>query len=225
MLRERAGLSQEAVAAVLGLEGSGGRSYISQVERGYLKSGPGFVRLLDYLRACGCGIGSVLDILDRHTSKQPVAKEQASRAVLEAIADMPEQLHRRAHYYHIGLTNKTGEPAPSAAVTAKQIKQAVARGRAEMWELRLRRLFNDVRCELHLAGSDTRAIHLGTYGRLVFATLRRLRRARPVWREKALAKLDDWPVRMGLDPAPYPRMKGAVMELFEKMERSGALDL
>jgi len=163
----------------------------------------------------------VLDILDRHTSKQPVAKEQASRAVLEAIADMPERLHRRAHYYHIGLTYRAGEPAPSAAVAAKRIRQALARGRAEMWELRLRRAFNDVRCELHLAGSNTIAIHLGSYGRLVFATLRRLRQSKPVWREKALARLDDWPEKVGLEPTPFRRMKAAVMELFEKMERAG----
>ena len=224
MLRTRAGLSQEAMALMLGLGRGTGKAQVSKMETGRYKAGPGFARLLDYLRACGCGIGSVLDILDRYTSKQPVSKEQASKAVLAAIADMPERLHRRAHYYHVGLTYKAGEPAPSAAAAAKRIRQAVARGRAERWELRLRRLFNDVRCELHLAGSNTLAIFLGDYGRLVFATLRRLRHARPVWREKALARLDEWPEKMRLEPAPFRRMKVAVMELFEKLERAGELE-
>ncbi len=165
MLRERAGLSQEAVAAVLGPEGSGGRSYISQVERGYLKSGPGFVRLLDYLRACGCGIGSVLDILNRHTSKPPVAKEQASRAVLEAIADMPEQLHRRAHYYHVGLTHKTGEPAPSAAVAAKRIRHGSGwQGGGLQFKSRMRRLPLIRRGCKRCAGARLRAQLCNLYG-------------------------------------------------------------
>jgi hypothetical protein len=51
-----------------------------------------------------------------------------------------------------------------------------------------------------------------------------MRRAKPVWRRKALARLDDWPLRYGLEPAPFRRMKVAVMELFEKMERAGQLD-
>jgi hypothetical protein len=59
---------------------------------------------------------------------------------------------------------------------------------------------------------------------LVFATLRRHRRTQPHWRKKALARLDDWPLRYGLEPAPFRRMKVAVMELFEKLERAGGLD-
>jgi hypothetical protein len=59
---------------------------------------------------------------------------------------------------------------------------------------------------------------------MVFATLRRLRKARPRSREKALVRLDEWPVERELDPVPFRRMKEAVMKLFEKMERAGALD-
>jgi len=224
VLRERAGLSQEALAALIGLEGSGGRSYVCQVERGYLKSGPGFVRLLDYLRACGAGIGSLLDILDRYTSREPVPDERASRAVLAAIADMPERWQRRAFYYHVGLKHKARLRVRGAVATVQRVKRVVARGRAEMWEQRLRRLFNDEFNALHLASSHTLAAHLRSYGRLVFATLRRHRRTQPLWRRKALARLDAWPLRYGLEPAPFRRMKVAVMELFEKLERAGVLD-
>jgi transcriptional regulator with XRE-family HTH domain len=224
LLRERAGLSQEAVGALVGLGGPGGKSYVCQVERGYLKSGPGFVRLLDYLRACGCGIDSLSDILDRYTSRETVSEEQASEAVLAAIADMPQQLQRRAFYYHVGLTHKAKLRVRSAVAAAERVRQATARGRAEMRELRLRREFNNVLNELHIGWSDTIGIHLRSYGRLVFATLRRLRKARPGWRSKALARLDQWPAEKGADPVPFRRMKEAVMKLFEKMERAGALD-
>ncbi len=224
LLRIRAGLSQEAVAALIGLEGSGGRSYVCQVERGYLKSGPAFVRLLDYLRACGCGIDSLLDILDRYTSKDAVPEEQASQAVLAAIADMPERLQRRAFYYHIGLKHKARLRVRGAVEAAQRVRQAVARGRAETWEQRLRHLFNDEFNALHLASGHTLAAHLRTYGRLVFATLRRTRRAKPIWRRKALARLDEWPLKMQLEPLPFRRMKTAVTGLFEKLEGAGELD-
>ena len=224
VLRERAGLSQGAVAAVIGLEGPGGRSYVCQVERGYLKSGPGFLRLLEYLRACGAGIESLLDILDRYTSQEPISEERMGEAVLAAIADMPERLQRRAFYYHVGLKHKARLRVRSAVAAAQRVRQVVARGRAEMWELRLRRLFNDEFNTLHLASGHTLAAHLRDYGRLAFATLRRMRRAKPVWRRKALARLDAWPLEKELEPAPFRRMKVAVIELFEKLERAGSFD-
>jgi transcriptional regulator with XRE-family HTH domain len=223
LLRERAGLSQEAVAALIGLDGPGGRSYVCQVERGYLKSGPGFVRLLDYLRACGCGIELLLDILDRHTSRETISEEQASKQLLTTIATLPPLLGRRALYYHVGLTHKGRERVRSGAAAAERVRRAIARGKSEWRQMRLQRELNNVLSELHIAWNDTIAIHLRSYGRLVFATLRRLRKARPGWRKRALERLDEWPVERGLEPAPFRRMKEAVMKLFEKMERAGAV--
>jgi hypothetical protein len=209
---------------MLGLNWRTGKAQVSKMETGHYRSGPGFVRLLDSLRACGCGIDSLLDVLDRYTSREPVPDERASRAVLAAIADMPERWQRRAFYYHVGLKHKARQRARGAVATALRVRRVVARGRAESWEQRLRRLFNDEFNALHLASGHTLAAHLRAYGRLVFATLRRHRRTQPVWRRKALARLDDWPQKMGLEPTPFRRMKAAVMALFEKLERSGQLD-
>jgi len=223
LLREQAGLSQEAMAVLMGLEGSGGKSYVCWVERGYLKSGPGFIRLLDYLRACGCGIESLLDILDRHTLRSTVPEEQASTGVLAALDTLPPQLAHRAFYYHVGMAYKARRPVRSTAAAAARVRQAIARGGAEMWELRLRREFNNVLNELRIGWHHAYATHLRSYGRLVFATMRRLRKAKPGWRKRALERLDEWPEEKGLDPAPFRRMKEAVMKLFEKMERAGAV--
>jgi transcriptional regulator with XRE-family HTH domain len=224
LLREQAGLSQEAVAVLLGLGPATGKAQVSKMETGHYRSGPGFVRVLDYLRACGCGTDALLDVLEQHTAQETVPEEQASRDVLAAIETLPPQSARRALYYHIGLTHKGREPVPSGAAAAERVRRAIARGKAEMWELRLRREFNNVLNELHMGWRDTTAIPLRVYGRQVFATLRRLRKSKPVWRERALARLDDWPAKRRLDPAPFRRMKQAVMELFEKMERAGALE-
>jgi hypothetical protein len=209
---------------MLGLGGRTGKAQVSKMETGHYRSGPGFVRLLDYLRACGCGIESLLDILDRHTARETATEEQASERLLKTIATLPPLLGRRALYYHVGLTHKAGQRVRSAVAAAERVRQATARGKAETWELRLRREFNNVLNELHIPWKHTYAVHLRSYGRLVFATLRRLRKARPGSREKALARLDEWPAKRKLEPEPFRRMKEAVMKLFEKMERAGAVE-
>jgi len=221
LLREQAGLSQEAVAVLMGLAGPGGKSYVCWVERGYLKSGPGFVRLLDFLRACGCGIESLLDVLDRYTARDTVAEEQASRGVLTALDTLPPLFARRVLYYHVGLSHKGGQRVRSGPAAAERVRRAIARGKSESQQARLQREFNDVLNKLHVAWNDTRAIHLRSYGRLVFATMRRLGKARSGWKRRALERLEEWPAKRGLDPAPFRRMREAVSELFEKMVRAG----
>ncbi|GEM_PF-1973756 len=63
-----------------------------------------------------------------------------------------------------------------------------------------------------------------TRGRRVFGALRRMRKTRPVWRQKAMAKLDMWAAEHELPPEPFARMKHAVITLFADMERKGELD-
>ncbi|MCX6844793.1 MAG: hypothetical protein NTX53_21225 [candidate division WOR-3 bacterium] len=63
-----------------------------------------------------------------------------------------------------------------------------------------------------------------TRGREVFGALRRTRNTRPVWRKKAMAKLDKWAPEHELPPEPFIRMKQAVVVLFADMERKGELD-
>jgi hypothetical protein len=77
---------------------------------------------------------------------------------------------------------------------------------------------------LHVGWRETMGIHLRAYGRKVFGALRRTRKARPVWRQKAMAKLDNWASVYALPPAPFARMKQAVIALFADMERKGELD-
>jgi transcriptional regulator with XRE-family HTH domain len=223
LLREQAGLSQEAVAVMLGLGPTTGKAQVSKMETGHYQSGPGFLRVLDYLRACGCGIDALLDVLDRHTSRETVVEEQATADVLKAIETLPRESGRRALYYHVGLRHKAGLRLASSAAAQERVRRALARAGAESCEQRLKREFNNALNEMHIGWRDPSAIGLRSYGRKVFATLRRLRKARPDRRQRALDRLDERPVRMGLDAAQARRMKKAVMELFEKMERAGAV--
>ena len=91
-------------------------------------------------------------------------------------------------------------------------------------ERRLHRTWNDVLNELRLPGDAPLAIHLRAYAGKVFAALRRTRKTRPVWREKAMAKLDNWATEHELPPEPFTRMKQAVIVLFTEMELRGELD-
>jgi len=88
----------------------------------------------------------------------------------------------------------------------------------------MHRVCNDVLNELRLPGSAPLAIHLRAYAGKVFGALRRTRKTRPVWRKKAMAKLDSWAAEHELPPQPFTRMKQAVIALFAEMERRGELD-
>jgi len=63
-----------------------------------------------------------------------------------------------------------------------------------------------------------------TRGHKVFGALRRTRKTRPVWRKKAMAKLDTWATEHELPPEPFAHVKQAVIVLFADMERKGELD-
>jgi hypothetical protein len=58
----------------------------------------------------------------------------------------------------------------------------------------------------------------------MFGALRRTHKTRPVWREKASAKLDRWAIERGLPSEPFATMKQAVVALFADMERKGEID-
>jgi len=75
-----------------------------------------------------------------------------------------------------------------------------------------------------VAAKDPMAVHLQNYSRKVFGALRRTRKTRPVWRERAVAKLDTWAVSHELPPEPFALMRRAVIVLFADMERKGELD-
>jgi hypothetical protein len=63
-----------------------------------------------------------------------------------------------------------------------------------------------------------------TCGRKVFGALRRTSKTRPVWREKAMAKLDSWASEHVLPLEPFIRLKQAVIALFAEMELRGELN-
>jgi transcriptional regulator with XRE-family HTH domain len=222
-IRREAGLTQAQLAARLRGPNRGWQQAVSRFEQG--KAGQQSLSfILDYLRACDKNLGAVMDVLDKYTSLPPVLEQRAKQAVLDATAGLPPVQRDRAQNYDIGLRHKAGQRVRTEQDIERRVRQAVRRAKAEAWERRLHRVFNDVLNELRISWGDTLAIHLRSYGSKVFGALRRTRKARPVWRNKAMAKLDMWAFEHELPPEPFTRMKQAVIVLFADMERRGELD-
>jgi transcriptional regulator with XRE-family HTH domain len=222
-IRREAGLTQAQLAARLRGTNRGWQQAVSRFEQG--KAGQqSLFFILDYLRVCGKNLGAVMDVLDGYTSLPPVLEQRAKRAVVDATAVLPPGQRDLAQDYDIGLRYKAGQRIRAETDIERRVRQAVKRAKAEAWERRLHRAFNDVLDELHLSSKDNLSILLKAFGRKVFGALRRTRKTRPVWREKAMAKLDLWASQHELPPEPFARMKQAVIALFADMERRGELD-
>jgi transcriptional regulator with XRE-family HTH domain len=222
-IRREAGLTQAQLAVRLRGTNRGWQQAVSRFEQG--KAGqPSLFFILEYLRVCGEGLGAVMDALDEYTSLPPVLEQRAKQAVLDATAGLPPVQRDRAENYDIGLRLKAGQRVRTEPDIEKRVRQVVKRAKAEAWERRLHFVFNDVLDELHLSSKDNLSIFLKAFGRKVFGALRRTRKARPVWRDKAMAKLDLWASEHELPPEPFNRMKQAVIALFAEMEYRGELN-
>jgi transcriptional regulator with XRE-family HTH domain len=223
LIRREAGLTQAQVAVRLRGTNRRWQQAVSRFEQG--KAGQQSLSfILDYLRVCGKSLGAVMDILDEYTSLPPVLEQRAKRAVLDATAGLLPAQQSLAQNCDIGLRHKAGQRVRTELDMQKRVRQAVKRARADAWERRLHSLFNDVLDEFHLSSKDNVFIFLKAFGRKVFGALRRTRRARPVWRDKAMAKLDLWASEHELPPEPFVRMKQAVVVLFAEMERRGEFE-
>lgn len=221
-LRLQAGLTQTDVAVRMCRPGPSGKSYVCQIERGYM---PGLTlnAVMDFLAACGASVTAIADIIDAYTKRPPIPEERTRKQVAEAAAGLPLLKQSRVEWYDRFHKPKTGKRETPEEQHDRRVREAEGVARAIRWERRLHRALNDVLNESHVGAKDPMAAHLGNYSRKVFGALRRTRKTRPVWRDKAMAKLDTWATQHGLPPEPFARMKQAVIVLFADMERKGEL--
>jgi len=222
-LRRKAGLTQSQVAVLMARTGSGGKSWVCQVERGYL-GGLTVDALLDFLRACEAGLADVAGALEPYLRLPQAVETRAREAVEQATASMPFEQARRARYYDIGLRHRAGVAARSGQDVQQRAQRAVRHGLALEWERKLRAAMHDELGRLGISPRSVPGIGLKTYGRKVFGALRRTRLMRPGWRDKALAKLDGWPARYRLPAEDARRIRDAVTALFNEMVLKGDLN-
>jgi hypothetical protein len=183
-----------------------------------------FNAVMDFLNACGAGVSAIEDILDACTKRPPIPEERTRRQVAEVTAGLPLLKRARVVWYDLFHEPKAGKRETPEQQYDRRVREARGQARAVRWERRLNRTWNDVLNELCLACSAPLAIHLRAYAGKVFAALRRTRKTRPVWWQKAMARLDLWASEHELPAEPFTKMKQAVIVLFAEMERRGELD-
>lgn len=222
-LRKHAGLTQTQVAEFLGKPGPGGKSWVCQLERGNLRE-VSINNVVEFVRACGADVAEIADVVDGYVKRPTIAEERMRRQVADVAAGLPLSGRARVVYYDLSRSLKAGRRETLEQQSERRVREARGQARAIRWERRLHRVWNDVLNELRIGCGDPLAIQLGAYGRKVFGALRRTRKARPVWHDKAMAKLDGWAAEHGLPPEPFARMKQSVTALFADMERRAELD-
>jgi transcriptional regulator with XRE-family HTH domain len=222
-LRRQAGLNQTEVALRMGRRGPSGKSYVCQIERGHMPELT-FNAVMDFLAACGTDATAIADVIDAYIRRPSILEERTRKQVADAAAGLPLLKQARVVWYDRFHKPKAGKRETLEQEHDRRVREAKAVARAIRWERRLHRALNDALNELHVAAKDPMAVHLRNYSRKVFGALRRTRKIRPVWRQKAMAKLDTWAIEHELPPEPFATMKQAVIALFADMERKGELD-
>jgi transcriptional regulator with XRE-family HTH domain len=222
-LRERSGLTQTQVAEFLGKPGPGGKSWVCQLEKGSLRE-VSINNVVEFVRACRADIEEISDVVNGYVRRPPIAEERTRNQVAEAAADLPLLKRARVEWYDRFHNPMTGGRETPEQQRERRVREAKGQVRAIRWERRLHRVWNDVLNELGVGCADPLAVFLMAYSRKVFGALRRTRKTRPVWRKKAMARLEVWAIEHELPPEPFVRMKQTVVALFADMERKGELD-
>jgi hypothetical protein len=180
--------------------------------------------VVEFVWACRADVGEILDVVNGYVKRPPIAEERVRQQVADVAGGLPLSKRARVEHYDLFHKPKTGRRETPEQQRERRVREARGQAWAIRWERRLHRVWNDILNELRIGCKDPLAIHIGAYGRKIFGALRRTRKARPVWRVKALAKLDTWATEPELPPEPFARMKQAVIALFADMERKGELD-
>ena len=111
-LRLEASLTQSDVAVRMCRPGPSGKSYVCQIERGYMP-GLTFNAVMDFLAACGADATAIKDIIDAYTKRPPIPEERTRKQVAEAAAGLPLLKQAQLEWYdrfHKPTTGKRETP-------------------------------------------------------------------------------------------------------------------
>jgi transcriptional regulator with XRE-family HTH domain len=215
--RERAGLTQGALARSLSGKSGTKQQVVSRLEQG-LGGAPSILLVLDYLRACGAGLEVLEDLAAAWTGGASPTGLAIARAVAAVDADLPVGALDAATRYAQGVIRQDGGELPRGRALRRVAHRAARRGAAETEARALDAMLEQ---ELAAAGVKPGSLHalpLKTFGRMVLAALKRTRKSR-YWRGRALAKLERWPRENGLPEGPAARVRSAVERWFAATER------
>jgi transcriptional regulator with XRE-family HTH domain len=135
-IRREAGLTQTALAFRMCRPGPSGKSYVCQIERGYM-SGLTFNAVMDFLAACGADATAIKDIIDTYTKRPPIFEEQTRKQVAEAAVGLPLLKQARVGWYDRFHKPKSGKRETPEQQRDRRVREARGQARAIRWERRL----------------------------------------------------------------------------------------
>ncbi len=232
-LRQRAGLSQAAVALLMGRRGKKAGTLVTRLEKGHLEF-PSVALLADYIRAVRGSFADVLELLDAYTSRPPAADV----AVQEEIRKLrlPHEVEDRLARYDSKTTiDRRFARGKKREVSAEErVERARKMGAAWMQRRKLEAWLREALAEVAGGSVMTTRFFLSVHGRRVWGILKRTRKPRgplPARKGKAETReelLDSaLAAAIGENVAPEESLRfihETVIELFKTMEKAGELD-
>jgi hypothetical protein len=167
----------------------------------------------DNLRAIRRSFADVMDIMDKATAQTAGDKKR----LLAVLAGATDDERKRALNYYAGLRTRARKPRDIERATLAAARQAAAVRR----DKELKKVVVGVLGELHIGSREPLAINIMAFGRRLFAVLRRTRNSKPAVRDRQLAALDHWAEQHQLPPAPFARVREAILVHFDGLSERG----
>ena len=219
-LRIRARLTQAQLAEVTGRGWA--NTMVSRLESGGY-SNSGIAVIADYLRACRASFEDILDILNEYTSRPTPAELKARKAVAKVIEQLPAEIGTQALKYDVKTTvarRAEGKPPLSSKERLKRVVNlAAAASRRKRLDVLVKYLEEEIRHGLVL----TERQFLYRLARKFWGILTSTRGRDPYVRLRKMAHATgDEIAENVLSREDVRLVRDRVVELFEKMEATGA---
>ena len=220
-LRERAGLTQQALAVKMGIECRGAHHVVGRLERARLDH-PTIGMVADYLRACRAGFDDIADILKQYTDRPTVPDRQGLAQVWKSVEIQLPAVRKAAVNYDI----KTAVARRAQGRPPEKTQVRVARARRvaveEAWRRRLHTfIVNTINTNKLKVGGVAPETHLQKQAQKLWKALRKLHgkpeeqdRCRSEFEAKLIA--ENW-----LDPKTVQVVLAAVVGFFRQTEIAG----
>ena len=231
-LRLRAGLSQAAVAHLMGRRGKKAGTLVTRLEKGRLAF-PSIALVADYLRAVRRGFADILDFLDAYTSRPPALDVAVEEQIRELR--LPRAVENKLAHYDVKteMDRRLSKGRKREVSAEVRLERARKLGAAWMQRRKLEAWLREAMAEVEGGGTMATRFILSVHGRRVWGILKRTRSSGDLTlalknskdRAEQLAAALAAAIAENSAPEQSVRyIQDTVTELFNVMEKAGELD-
>jgi transcriptional regulator with XRE-family HTH domain len=219
-LRVRAHMTQAQLAEATGRGWA--NTMVSRLESGTYPN-PGSAVVADYFRACRASFEDILDILNEYTSRPTPAELKARKEVAKVIEQLPAEIGTQALKYDVKTTAarrvEGKPPLPSKERVKRVVNLAAAASRRKRLDILVKYLEEEIGHGLVL----TERQFLYRLARKFWGILTSTRGKDPYVRLRKMAHAIGYGIAENVLSREDVRLvRDRVVELFEKMEATGA---